>query len=300
MARRMRDKDFRDDQWARRYTGRVARINRFIDELDTKDDAGHPPYIPPTCGGVDALALSISRDPGPKAGGMKGSGFLSIENDDASAERMAQFLDQAGINYAQVVPWNAYPWYINSDPTTEQLQAGVEPLSELIGLMPNLRVVILHGSAADKGWKLFLRQDLGLIQRRGIVWLSTYHTSRQALQTRTGSSVTCAKPASATPSPSPQRSCGRPRGPQASHGPGRTRRKPDSLLVNCPQRARRTVADRPQALQTSASHRVPEHTSHSRQRRAEATVRHPARPARSGRRSNAGQPPGGAGCLSAA
>jgi hypothetical protein len=64
MARRMRDKDFRDDQWARRYTGKVERINRFIDELGAKDDAGHPPYIAPTCGGVDALALSTD---GPQA-----------------------------------------------------------------------------------------------------------------------------------------------------------------------------------------------------------------------------------------
>ena len=144
---------------------------------------GHPPYIPPACGGVDALALSISRDPGPKAGGTKGSGFLSVENNDASAERMGQFLAQAGIDYAQVVPWNAYPWYINSDPTTDQLRTGVEPLRHLIGLMPRLRVVIAHGTAADKGWKLFPKQNLDLIERRGIVWLSTYHTSRQALQT---------------------------------------------------------------------------------------------------------------------
>ena len=62
-------------QWAHRYTGRVERINRFIDELGAKGDAGHPPYIPPMCGGADALALSISRDPGPKAGGTTGSGF---------------------------------------------------------------------------------------------------------------------------------------------------------------------------------------------------------------------------------
>jgi hypothetical protein len=183
MTRRMRDKDYRDDQWARRYTGRVERINRFIDELGAKDDAGHPPYIPPACGGVDAQALSISRDPGPKAGGTAGSGFLSIENNDASAERMGQFLGEAGIDYASVLPWNAYPWYINSDPTTSQLQAGAGPLRDLIGLLPRLRVVILHGTAADKGWKLFLRQDLGLVEQRGIVWLSTYHTSRQALQT---------------------------------------------------------------------------------------------------------------------
>lgn len=183
MARRMRDKDFRADQWAHRYAGRVERINRFIDELGAKHDTGHPPYIPPMCGGSDALALSISRDPGPKAGGTTGSGFLSIENDDPSAERMGKFLAEAGIDYAQVVPWNAYPWYINSDPTTDQLLAGVEPLRDLIGLMPRLRMVLAHGTAARKGWNLFLRQHRDLIERRGIVWLSTYHTSRQALQT---------------------------------------------------------------------------------------------------------------------
>jgi hypothetical protein len=41
MARLMRDKDFRDDQWERRYAGRVERINRFIDELGAKDAVGH-------------------------------------------------------------------------------------------------------------------------------------------------------------------------------------------------------------------------------------------------------------------
>jgi hypothetical protein len=104
----------------------VERINRFIDELGAKDAAGHPPYIPPMCGGVDALALSISRDPGPRAGGIRGSGFLSVENDDPGAERMGQFPDGAG--------------------------AG--PLRDLIGLMPRLRVVLTHGTAAGKGWKL--------------------------------------------------------------------------------------------------------------------------------------------------
>lgn len=96
---------------------------------------------------------------------------------------MGQFLDQAGIDYAQIVPWNAYPWYINRAPTTDQLLAGVEPLRDLIDLMPHLRVVLLHGTAAGKGWKLFLREHRDLIERRGIVWLATYHTSRQALQT---------------------------------------------------------------------------------------------------------------------
>lgn len=46
MTRRMRDLAFRDDQMARRYTGTVGPINRFIDKLGAKDEAGHPPYIP--------------------------------------------------------------------------------------------------------------------------------------------------------------------------------------------------------------------------------------------------------------
>jgi hypothetical protein len=183
MARAMRDKAYRAYQWAQRYTGRVAAVNRFIDELGAGHEAGRPPYVPPICGGVDALLLSISRDPGPKAGGITGSGFLSVENDDPSAERMGRFLRSAEIDYGRVLPWNAYPWYINSDPTTAQLSASVEPLRKLIALMPRLRVVTLHGAAAAKGWKLFLRQHHGLIERRGIVWVETYHTSRQALQT---------------------------------------------------------------------------------------------------------------------
>ncbi len=183
MARMMRVKAYRDDQWAHRYTGRVAAINQFVDKLGAGNEHDHPPYIPPICGGIDALALGVSRDPGPMAGGINGSGFLSIENDDPSAERMGRFLREAGIDYGRVVPWNAYPWFINGNPTAGQLGAGVEPLRDLIGLIPRLRVVILHGTAAAKGWKLFLREHHDLVKRRGIVWLATYHTSRQALQT---------------------------------------------------------------------------------------------------------------------
>jgi hypothetical protein len=34
---------------------------------------------------------------------------------------------------------------------TEQLQAGVEPLLRLMGLMPHLRVVLVRDTAAGKG-----------------------------------------------------------------------------------------------------------------------------------------------------
>ncbi len=205
MTRRMRDEAYQADQWIHRYTGRVAAINRFIDELGVENEAGHPPYIPPICGGVDALALSISRDPGPKAGGIKGSGFLSIENDDPSAERMGRFLRGAGIDYRQVVPWNAYPWYFNGDPTAEQLCAGVEPLRGLIGLMPRLRVVLLHGPRQARAGSSSCA-SISTWSGSGVS-SGCRHTTRVGRHCipRTGSSANCVKPASATPAPWPQR-----------------------------------------------------------------------------------------------
>ena len=52
---------------------------------------------------------------------------------------------------------------------------------DVMSLMPRLRVVILHGTAAARGWKLFLREHHGLAGRRGIVGLAAYRASRQAL-----------------------------------------------------------------------------------------------------------------------
>jgi len=160
----------------------VEPLNRFVDELGMRDDAGHPPYIAPMYHGIDAPVLSVFRDPGPKAGGPEGSGFLCVENDDPSAERLWHFLDESGIDDRDVVPWNAYPWYINAKPSTAQLRDGVEPLRRVIELMPRLQVVILHGNEAKRGWKMFLRQHGELVHTRGIESFGTYHTSRGALR----------------------------------------------------------------------------------------------------------------------
>lgn len=182
MARQMRDPRYRDDQWSRRYDPHVEPINRLIDELGELDDAGHPPYVAPIYRGIDAAALAVLRDPGPKAGGAAGSGFLSVENDDQTAECQCAFFAEAGVNPSDVVPWNAYPWYINAKPTRLQLAAGTRPLRQLLDLMPNLRIVLLLGGDAQSAWRLFLSGHSSYIRRRGIEALSTYHPSRQALQ----------------------------------------------------------------------------------------------------------------------
>lgn len=182
MVRRMRDARYREQQLRDRYAAHVAPINELVDELGARDTEGHPPYVAPMYRGVHARALAILRDPGPKAAGARGSGFLSIENDDQTAERQWGFLREAGIDVAEVVPWNAYPWYINAAPSKEQLGRGLEPLRRLIELMPDLRVVLLAGKDAQAAWELFGRRYGEWLRTRGIETVSTYHPSRGALQ----------------------------------------------------------------------------------------------------------------------
>jgi hypothetical protein len=64
-------------------------------------------------GGIDARMLSVLSDPGPMTDAKTGgSGFLCLENDGPTAERIATLLDEAGIAASDMNPRNAYPWYI--------------------------------------------------------------------------------------------------------------------------------------------------------------------------------------------
>jgi hypothetical protein len=107
-----------------------------------------------------------------------GSGFLCLENDDATAERFAALLDEAGLLVSETLAWNAYPWYVNGQPRAAELEAGVEPLRRLIGLLPRLRVVMLHGRSAQDGWKRLARCYPAPASQFEVV--PTYHTSSQA------------------------------------------------------------------------------------------------------------------------
>ncbi len=102
-----------------------------------------------------------------------------MENDDATAERISGLFAAAGISADDIVPWNAYPWYINNQPTAAQLEAGVEPLRRLLQLLPGLRVVMLHGGSAHDGWKRLIRRH-PLTASRKLSVIETYHTSRRA------------------------------------------------------------------------------------------------------------------------
>lgn len=131
-------------------------------------------------GGIEARLLSVLRDPGPMTQDDGGSGFLCMKNADATAEAISALLAAVEIDARDIVPWNAYPWYINRAPDRTELESGVEPLKDIIGLMPDLQVVMLHGGHAKDGWKRLIRRYPNLVAQRKLRVIATYHTSRQA------------------------------------------------------------------------------------------------------------------------
>ncbi|PFX01273.1 hypothetical protein CJ469_03385 [Nocardia farcinica] len=180
IPRRMADPDFRAEQFANRYEGPVAPINRLVDEL-VQESGEWMPYVAPVYGGTDARLLTLFRDPGPKTKADVGSGMLSLQNDDPSAERFLAFFDDAGIRVEDLVTWNAYPWYINRKPTTAEIDRGLDPLARLIALLPRLAVVMVHGVDAQTAWRRFARKHPAIVD--DLLVIPTYHTSKQALFT---------------------------------------------------------------------------------------------------------------------
>lgn len=178
--RRMRDPVFREEQKRDAMAAHVAPINKLVADLcEQGQGQGWVPQVAPFMGGVNAQMLQLFRDPGPKTNlDLGGSGFLCVENDDRSAERLATLLDEVGIAASETVGWNSYPWYINKQPNSVQLELGVEPLHRLIGLLPNVRVVMLMGLTAWSSWGRLIRRHPS--DARGKTVISTYHTSAQA------------------------------------------------------------------------------------------------------------------------
>ena len=95
--------------------------------------------------------LFLFEKPGPMTDPEGGSGFISRNNDDATAEATFRFMEQAGIDRRDIVLWNVIPaWNKTIQIARSELEEGRLALSALFDLLPHLRVVVLVGRKAEK------------------------------------------------------------------------------------------------------------------------------------------------------
>ncbi|CAJ1495012.1 uracil-DNA glycosylase [[Mycobacterium] kokjensenii] len=183
MVRRMRDANFKASQIAHQSDPHIAPINAFVDQLVDPDGRGWLPKVAPLHGGVDAKILSVLSDPGKATREGSGSGFLCIENDDATAEAQCKLFADQGIPPRWVLPWNAYPWFIDRAPNAEEKKVGAVVLCKLIDMVETLEVVLLQGVVAAAAWKHVKKLRPSLDADRGLKIVESIHPSKQALWT---------------------------------------------------------------------------------------------------------------------
>jgi hypothetical protein len=136
----------------------IQPLATYVDGLRTQG-RGEVPYPDPLDGGVDARALFLLEKPGPMTDdtrdGKAGSGFISRDNDDPTAEATFRFQEKAGLNRKDVLLWNLIPWWNGTRKITLSERAdGMIALAALTKLLPKLRVIVLVGGQAAKAEKL--------------------------------------------------------------------------------------------------------------------------------------------------
>ena len=102
--------------------------------------------------------LFLLETPGTKASVGKGSGFISADNDDGTAENFFRMRDEVGLPRDQLVAWNIVPWYLpdgmRAGHATRQDITEARPwLEKLMALLDrDLRLVVPMGMPARDGW----------------------------------------------------------------------------------------------------------------------------------------------------
>jgi len=151
------DLEARADRRRELYEPHVAPLTRFVESLRVQvGPEAAIPYFDPWDGGVSAEVLFLLEAPGAKA---VTSEFVSRNNPDETARNFFELNAAAGIPRNRTVAWNIVPWYIGSATriraaNRSDILRGLESLTELLPLLPELRAVVLLGHKAEAAAEL--------------------------------------------------------------------------------------------------------------------------------------------------
>lgn len=148
----------------------VRPLNAYVRELRQRLGGGESvPWFDPAGGGTRAKVLFLLEAPGPRAvggqwhGRRAGSGFISADNDDVTAVNTLSLASEAGLSRGDYANWNIVPWYVGDHRSIRavdgvEVVAGAVELGTVVALMPELRVVVAMGRAAQAGWGVHLQR----------------------------------------------------------------------------------------------------------------------------------------------
>jgi hypothetical protein len=149
-ARSMREVSVQERRRAMLHEPHVAPLTIYAAKL-REQGSGEVPEFDPLDGGIHAHVLFLFEKPGPMTSSKGGSGFISRNNDDPSAEATFNFMQRAGIARKLTVTWNVIPWWNETRKVTGlELREGIACIHELITLLPLLRAVVLVGNKAAR------------------------------------------------------------------------------------------------------------------------------------------------------
>jgi hypothetical protein len=122
----------------------------------------------PLDGGVNARILFLFEKPGPMTDASdlsrnSGSGFISRDNDDRTAEATFQFMREARIPRRETLIWNVIPWWNGMRKiSSTEMNEGLHATGALIQLLDNLRVIVLVGKKAGKAYGSLVELDVSV------------------------------------------------------------------------------------------------------------------------------------------
>lgn len=159
----------------------VAPLTQFVEQIRIERPGDVVPWFDPDDGGVRARLLLLFEAPGPQA---RGTDFISVENPDPTARNTFELREEAGVSPDEVLHWNIVPWFVSKGTrirpvTTNEVSQGVACLARLIGLLPNLRVILAMGRKAERGLGLLPMNLYPQVHRH-----ATWHTSAQVFNRR--------------------------------------------------------------------------------------------------------------------
>lgn len=130
----------------------VRSLSDFARELRAEKPETFVPCFDPLDGGSEARILFLFEKPGPKTSPTEGgSGFISRDNDDPTAEATFRFMREAEIPRHMTVLWNVIPWWNGVIKVTPpELDAGMTKAEQLLDRLPRLRCVVFVGRKAAR------------------------------------------------------------------------------------------------------------------------------------------------------